>query len=198
MGAGSFGANDVVRSFDSFLTANVPTYFRIVPTAGLNVDAFLVRSNSAISTSTVVSRGSAVRTSASGGAGGAESFSYTDTANQWDGLVVANAGGTGSYYVFRDTTAPSGSVTIGAGNPATTTTRNVTLQLPASDAQTGLYQMRIAVDGVIDTESWEPYAATKAVTLPAGNGTKTVAVQFRNNALMTSPIVTDTITLAPK
>ncbi|MDQ1521344.1 MAG: hypothetical protein QOI55_2417, partial [Actinomycetota bacterium] len=191
----SFGSGDVVRTEDSFLSANVPTFFRIVPTGGLDVEAFLVRSDSANAATFVRSRGSSVAATDAAGFGGAEAFSYTDTASQYDGLIVTNKGGAGSYTVYRDTTAPTGSVVIGAGNPSKTAFRNVTLQTSATDAETGVLQMRVAADGVLDSEPWEPYAATKAITLPAGDGTKTVAVQYRNNALMASAIFTDTIVL---
>ena len=65
---------------------------------------------------------------------------------------------------------------------ATTNNRDVNLALAASDAQTGLMDMRISVDGVFDSETWEPYATSRNATLPDGAGTKTVTVQFRNNA----------------
>jgi hypothetical protein len=193
--APSFGVNDVVRTEDTFLNQSVPTYFRIVPSGGLDIEAFLVRSTDAQPASFVTSRTGAAAISNGGGFGGEEAFSYTESASQWDGLIVTNKGGSGSYTVFRDTTAPTGSVLIGAGDPPRTQLRHVTLQTAATDGQTGVYQMRVAVDGVLDTEPWQAYATTLPVILPAGDGTKTVAVQYRNNALQQSAVYTDTIVL---
>jgi hypothetical protein len=55
--------------------------------------------------------------------------------------------------------------------------------------------MRISTDGTFDSEPWVPYAATANVTLPSGDGVKTVWVQFRNNAGLVSATASDTITL---
>jgi hypothetical protein len=189
----AFSNTDVANVADTFLTAGQPTFFRIVPSGGLDVRVALVRSNASDASSFVVPSTGAAFTVDNGGAGGEEVFSYTESANQYDGLVVTNQGYAGGYYLFRDTSAPTGSVVIGAGNPSRTAFKNITLQTAASDAQTGVYQMRVAVDGTLDTETWEPYHTTKAVTLPGSDGTKTVAVQYRNNATMVSPVYTDTI-----
>src|SRR5207237_8685198 len=55
--------------------------------------------------------------------------------------------------------------------------------------------MQVSRDCVVDSEPWVPFAASVPVTLPAGDGTKTVCVQYRNNALMTSGSISDTIQL---
>jgi subtilase family serine protease len=55
--------------------------------------------------------------------------------------------------------------------------------------------MRVAFDGTLDSEPFIPYSSTRTGTLPGAVGTKTVAVQYRNNALMDSPVFTDTIVL---
>ncbi len=113
---------------------------------------------------------------------------------QWGGLVITNRAGSGEYTVYRDTTAPTGSVVINGG-AASTTSRNVTLALTAADAQTGIQGVKISTDGSLDTEPVQPFSATRTVTLPAGTGTKTVLVRFYNRAGMPSLEVSDTISL---
>ena len=143
----------------------------------------------------VQGRSSAMANSSSGGAGAAEGFAYTSPASQYDGLVLINTSGSGGYTLYRDTTAPTGdSVSINNGD-ASTQSQSVNLALSAADSQTGLMDMRISTDGAFDSESWQPYSTSATATLPAGNGTKTVDVQFRNNAGAISQ-GTDTIELA--
>ncbi|TLM64755.1 MAG: hypothetical protein FDZ69_11410, partial [Deltaproteobacteria bacterium] len=68
-------------------------------------------------------------------------------------------------------------VTINTG-AAATANRQIKLTLAA----TGAAQMQVSVDGGTTWGAWEPYAIAKTVTLPAGDGTKTVAVRFRDAA----------------
>ena len=56
--------------------------------------------------------------------------------------------------------------------------------------------IEISTDGSLDTEPVQPFSATRAVTLPAGSGTKTVLVQYFNRAGMPSFEVSDTISLS--
>jgi parallel beta-helix repeat protein len=92
-----------------------------------------------------------------------------------------------------DTTAPTGSITINAGATYTTTT-SVTLTLSASDDTSGVAQMRFSNDGTTWT-NWEVYATSRAWTLTAGDGSKTVYAQFRDNAELESITYSDTIVL---
>jgi hypothetical protein len=96
--------------------------------------------------------------------------------------------------ITLDTVAPTGSITI-AGGATYTTTSTVTLTLTTSDATSGVHQMRISNDGVFDTEQWETDAASKAWTLSTGDGTKTVYVQFEDQAGLISEIYEANITL---
>jgi Purple acid Phosphatase, N-terminal domain len=93
-----------------------------------------------------------------------------------------------------DTTPPMGTVTINAGATYTNFT-TVTLTLSCSDTGTGCAQMQIAVDGTADTEAFVASATSATATLPAGDGTKTVAVKFKDGAGNVSAQVTDTIVL---
>jgi hypothetical protein len=58
----------------------------------------------------------------------------------------------------------------------------------------GVSQMRFTNDGITWTD-WEPYATSKPWILTAGNGTKTVYVQFQDSAGNLSGVFSDTIIL---
>lgn len=181
----------VLRIYDAAVTAGVTQYVRVVPT-GVN-DLELMAFTSTTDAATWVRPRSSAVISSSGGTGVAEAVSFTPTVSGYAGIVVTSKiGGFGGYTVYNDTTAPVGSVAINNG-AATTTSPQVTLSLSASDPQTGILDMRVATDGVADSEAWEPYATSKTVTLPSTPGVKTVAVQFRNNAGQVSQPFTDTI-----
>ena len=92
-----------------------------------------------------------------------------------------------------DKTAPTGSITINNGDAYTTST-SVTLTLTASDATSGVYQMRFSNDGITWTD-WEDYTTSKSWTLTPGDGTKTVYYQIKDNAGLISETYTDTIVL---
>lgn len=93
-----------------------------------------------------------------------------------------------------DQFVPSGSVTISSGSAYTTST-SVTLTLTASDATSGVSQVRYGDDGVWDTEPWETLSPTKAWTLKSGDGAKTVYYQVKDNAGLVSSTYSDTIVL---
>lgn len=84
--------------------------------------------------------------------------------------------------ITLDTTAPTGSIVI-AGAAASTTTSSVTLTLAAAGAS----QMCISnsndtvdFDTCTGTGGWQAFATTKAWTLSAGDGTKTVYVWYQD------------------
>jgi hypothetical protein len=81
-----------------------------------------------------------------------------------------------------DKTAPVGSIITSA----TTSTTTITLALSATDGTSGIAQMRFSNDNTVWSD-WEPYASSKTWTLQGGDGQKTVSVQFRDNAGLTSP-----------
>jgi PKD repeat protein len=93
-----------------------------------------------------------------------------------------------------DKTAPAGSVTINSGDTYAISA-SVTLTLTATDATSGVHQMRFSNDGVWDTESWEPYSATKTWTLTSGDGTKTVYYQVKDSAGLVSETISASIIL---
>ena len=185
---------DEIAVRDTPLEPGVTTYFRVVPANASQDPELNLHTQLAGTTSPVQARWWASETGSSFGPGLPETLSYTSSISQWGGLVITNRAGSGEYTVYRDTTAPTGSVVINGG-AASTTSRNVTLALTAADAQTGIQGVKISTDGSLDTEPVQPFSATRAITLPAGSGTKTVLVQCYNRAGMPSLEVSDTISL---
>ncbi|TET20575.1 hypothetical protein E3J74_02425 [Candidatus Bathyarchaeota archaeon] len=110
--------------------------------------------------------------------------------------AIYNAGSAGKCKqpIPDDTTPPIGSVEINGG-AATTDSVSVTLTLYAEDAESGVAEMRFSNDGSV-WSNWEVYAPSKAWTLTAGDGTKTVYVKFKNNAGLVSDTYSDTIVLS--
>jgi subtilisin-like proprotein convertase family protein len=98
-------------------------------------------------------------------------------------------------FTLADVSSPSGTVNVNAG-ATTTTSRNVTLNLTASDPSpsSGVTRMRFSNDGATFS-AYQPLAATAAWTLSAGEGTKTVYAQFRDSAGNQSAVASDTVTL---
>ena len=104
-----------------------------------------------------------------------------------------------SYFnLTLDTLAPEG-LTLAINDGALyTTTTTVKLTVGLTDEATTGYQMKIwGIDGVAEeaAASWETYASTKSVTLPTGDGLKTVSIKVRDDVGNESEAVTDTITL---
>jgi hypothetical protein len=112
---------------------------------------------------------------------------FKDNANNWNTSAAA------SDSIILDTAAPSGSIQIN-GNAVFTTTTAVTLNINATDATSGMYQMRFSSDNVTWT-SPEAYNTTKPWTLTGADGSKPVYVQFLDNAGNWSGSSNDTIKL---
>ncbi|MFQ5399542.1 MAG: hypothetical protein ACE5E7_08080 [Anaerolineae bacterium] len=112
-----------------------------------------------------------------------------DNAGNWSGDAVH----LGPFYI--DTTGPTGSLSVDGGATYATSTA-VTLNLSASDASpgSGVAQMRVRNFGS-SWSAWESYSATKSWTLPSSNGTKTVYVQYKDDAGNLSSTYSDTIVL---
>lgn len=104
-----------------------------------------------------------------------------------------------SYFnLTLDTLAPAGLAVQLNGDDIYTTTPSVELTLTLTDSPTTGYQMKIwGVEGVTDegSASWETYAASKSVTLPSGDGLKTVYVKVRDTVGNESSAASDSITL---
>lgn len=104
-----------------------------------------------------------------------------------------------SYFnLTLDTLAPAGLTVKLNGEDIYTTTAIVEMALTLTDGNTTGYQMKVwGVDGVENEESatWETYAATKSITLPTGDGLKTVYVKVRDAVGNESSAASDSITL---
>ena len=102
------------------------------------------------------------------------------------------------FKLVLDTLAPSGvSLSINSGAEYTTS-RNVTLAIGTSDSDTTGYPMKIwGIDGIgaESDASWETFATSKSVTLPSGDGLKTVYVKIRDDVYNESSAVSASITL---
>jgi hypothetical protein len=113
-----------------------------------------------------------------------------DTADNESALSAQQS----AYIPVPDTTPPTGSVSINGG-AGSTTSRDVTLTISASDAAGTVTGMRFSNDG--STYSSEvAYASSYPWTLSSGDGTKTVYALFKDSSgnWMTTPAA-DTITL---
>jgi large repetitive protein len=92
-----------------------------------------------------------------------------------------------------DTTSPTGSIKIN-NNASYTNATSVTLNISAVDSGSGVDGMKFSNNN----STWslaESYATTKSWTLSSGNGTKTVYVQFKDNAGNWSKAYSDAIIL---
>ena len=95
--------------------------------------------------------------------------------------------------IILDVTPPSGFI-IMENNATYTNTTSVTLILSATDAISGVIQMRFSHDN-ITWSSWEPYSTSGTWVLTMGDGTKTVYVQFKDGAGLISHSYFDTVIL---
>jgi hypothetical protein len=96
--------------------------------------------------------------------------------------------------IILDTTTPTGSVSINGG-VSYVDSPNVTLTLSASDALSGVAEVRYSSDPSFGAAAWEAYSATRAWTLSPGDGDKTVYYQVRDNAGVVSSTYSAEITL---
>lgn len=97
-----------------------------------------------------------------------------------------------------DTLAPAGvTITLDDGALYATST-SVTLKVQTTDGDTSGYQMKVwGVDGADDelAANWETFAAEKGITLPTGDGLKTVHVKVRDDVGNESTEANASITL---
>jgi hypothetical protein len=106
---------------------------------------------------------------------------------------AGNESGNFSHGITLDTAAPTGTISINSGDAATNST-SVTLTLTCNDTGSGCDLMQFSNDGS-SYSVLEAYAASKAWTLTAGDGTKTVYVKFKDKAGNLSGAFTDDILL---
>lgn len=97
--------------------------------------------------------------------------------------IKDNAGLISSTYsanIVVDTTPPQGSIKINNGT-LFTIAANVQLNLSASDALSGVFQMRFSNDNAV-WSNWENYSQSKTWNLQTGDGNKTLYVQYEDYA----------------
>ncbi|MDY0339639.1 MAG: cell wall-binding repeat-containing protein [Coriobacteriia bacterium] len=80
-----------------------------------------------------------------------------------------------------DGTAPVGTMTV-AGGQLIVSSPLVSIGSAVSDAYSGLAGLRISTDGGLTWGSWLSYASSRSVTLPDGDGLKSVHVQYLDRA----------------
>lgn len=96
--------------------------------------------------------------------------------------------------IALDRVAPLGSVLINANSPFITS-----LTIPLTLKAPGAITMQLSLDNGSSWGNWEPYVTGKTVTLPIGDGVKTVLARFRDLAGNISTIASSStsITTAP-
>ena len=194
--ADSMGASNVIRVYDMLDTTGTTYYLGLRPGAG-NTSNYRV---SVHLNGNGTYQGSNLESATSGNVpAGLPAFVTLNTGASptgFDALVVQNNnGGSGSYSLYRDTATPFGTVSVNSG-ATYTNSASVTLNLSATNPTAGdpVFDMRFSSDGVT-YGSWVPYAATAPYTLPSGDGSKTVFVEFRNGAGAISPAASHAIIL---
>lgn len=102
------------------------------------------------------------------------------------------------FNLLLDTLAPDNLIAKLNNGALYTSSTAATLSVAVDDTDTTGYQMKIwGVDGVTDEAdaSWETFAASKAITLPTGDGLKTINVKVRDDVGNETAAATVTITL---
>lgn len=194
--ADSMGAGNVIRVYDMGDATGTTYFLGLRPNPG-NTSSYRI---SAHLNGNGTYQGANQEAATSGNvAPGQPAFATVNTGASpagFDALVVQNNnGGTGSYTLYRDTAAPSGTISVNSGATYTNST-SVTLNLSATNPTAGdpVSDMRFSNDGT-SFGAWMPYATSTPYTLPSGDGSKTVFVQFRNGAGAVSATASHAITL---
>jgi CARDB len=109
--------------------------------------------------------------------------------------AVAAIGGAGLLAVaLPASAAPVVTIVINDG-AAKTNRALVTLTLSYVDSEHGVKDMRVSLDGTMDTEPFIATTSSLDVTLPGSDGVKTVKFQARDNLNQVSTVQSDTIQL---
>ena len=123
----------------------------------------------------------------------AEYVSYSFTVTAQNGAGVATPAGPPAS-AMTDGTPPTGTLVINGGAAFTNST-SVSLTLSATDSGSGVTQMQFSNDDAAWSGS-EDYAGSKSWTLTAGDGAKTVYVQYRDaQGNVSTGTISDSITL---
>ncbi len=97
-----------------------------------------------------------------------------------------------------DTTSPQGSILINDGE-TTTQSNAVTLAINATDAVSGINQMRFSNDNASwDQSQWMSYSTNQNWQLTSGDGVKTVYCQIKDNAGLITNVSSSIILSTPQ
>jgi FtsP/CotA-like multicopper oxidase with cupredoxin domain len=110
---------------------------------------------------------------------------YKDTAGNISAPVSAS--------IILNRAAPTGTISINSG-AAYTRSASVSLALTATAAAGTVTQMQLSKDGV-NYFAWETFAATRTVTLTAGEGLKSIYVRYKDSVGNVSAPIPASITL---
>jgi hypothetical protein len=195
----SMGSANVARVYDSLLSTGTQYYFGLRPAAG-NTTQYSLALHSA-GHGSEQGRPQAVTDTLNVAPGTPAFITYATGADpaQFDGVVVVNGNsGSGSYNLYRDTAAPSGSITIDGGAKATnSTTLNLTLSATNPTSGDPVMDMRFSINGGA-YGAFQPFSTSASVNLGSAStpdGNKTVSVEYRNGAGAISAPATDNIYL---
>jgi hypothetical protein len=205
-----FNPSSVTRTV--YVTDIIPPTITVAPPEGWTVNKTTISATFDGTGSEIVSKKWAE------GAQSLDYFASTDPAiiHTFDGSFDVTANG--SYTIFAedqygnkavtiisisniDKSAPIGSILINQGD-LFTASNEVTLQLSAADAQSGVVKMKISNDptdsSFTDDLNWMSYWGTSNWNLLNGDGTKTVYVRFKDavgnvSDIIAANIVVDTI-----
>ncbi len=194
--AAGMSSADVARAYDTFLATATTYYIGLRPGAG-NTSNYSLTLHSA-SGAAEQGRPSAVANSGNVAPGSPALISYPTGSDpsQFDGVVVVNNNsGSGTYTLYRDTAAPTGSIKIDGGATYTKST-SLALTLSATNPTTGdpVSDMAFSINGGA-FGAFRAYSTSTTLTVPTGDGIKTVAVEFRNGAGAISAQKSASITL---
>ena len=93
-----------------------------------------------------------------------------------------------------DRVAPTITSVVINDNASSTSSVEVTISIDASDAISGLAEMRFSLNN-FEWSDWKNFVASKSYTIPTGDGLKTVYVQVKDKAGLPSTVASDSITL---
>ncbi len=159
--------------------------------AGSGLDKMSFSSNNVTYTTAEVYAATKAWTFAAGDGNKTVYVKFLDKSGKWSTPV--------SVTVLLDTVIPTGSININSAATYTNSTE-VTLNLSAADAASGIDKMSFSTDSVTWTNA-EAYATSKTFALPSGDGNKTVYVKYYDKAgnvssVYSKSIILDTVTPA--
>jgi hypothetical protein len=196
--ADGMGSSNVARVYDSSLATGTLYYVGLRPDPGNTSNYSLDLHSASAAGGSYQGRGNAVAGSGDVAPGQPALIQYNTGSDptQYDGVVVLNNnGGTGTYKLYRDTAAPSGTIKIDGGATYTnSTTLNLTLSATNPTSGDPVSDMAFSINGGA-FGAFQPYSTSATLSVPAGDGLKTVGVEYRNGAGAVGASSSSSITL---